>query len=97
VKIDTNDMISVTEASRQGVSKLIGAASEGRQLVVFRQNQPVAAIVDIKTMERLQKLEELEEDLRLMAIALARTLTDSGERYDLEDVAAEFGVDLDEE
>jgi hypothetical protein len=97
MKIDTNDMISVTDAAKGGISKLINDASEGRQLVVFRNNQPAAAIVDIKTMERLQRLDELEEDLRILAIAWVRMLTDSGERYELDDVAAEFGVDLDEE
>jgi len=92
MRIDTNDMISVTEASAQGLSKLISEASKGRQLVVFKNNKPAAAIVDIKTMERLQYLEELEEDLKLIAVAWARSLTDSGERYSLEDVAAELGV-----
>lgn len=96
MKIDTNNVISVTEANNQGISKLISQASEGRQLVVFRNNQPAAAIVDIKTMERLQYLESLEEDLKDLAIAWARTLTNTGERYSLEDVAAEFGVDLDD-
>jgi prevent-host-death family protein len=96
MKIDTNNVISVTEANNQGISKLISQASEGRQLVVFRNNQPAAAIVDIKTMERLQYLESLEEDLKDLAIAWARTLTDTGERYSLDDVAAEFGVDLDD-
>lgn len=97
MKIDTNDVISVTEASAQGVSKLVSEASKGRQLVVFKNNQPAAAIVDIKTMERLQYLEGLEEDLKLIAVTWARTLTDSGERYDLEDVAAEFSVELDDD
>jgi len=97
MRIDTSDMISVTEASAQGLSKLISEASKGRQLVVFKNNKPAAAIVDIKTMERLQYLEELEEDLKLIAVAWARSLTDSGERYSLEDVAAEFGVNLDED
>lgn len=97
MRIDTNDMVSVTDASRN-ISKLVSAAAEeGRQTVVFRNNQPAAAIVDIRTMERLQRLDELEEDLRLIAIAWVRTLTDSGERHDLDAVAAEFGVDLAEE
>ena len=96
MRIDTNDVISVTEASTQGLSKLVNQASEGRRFVVFRNNQPAAAIVDIKTMERLQYLESLEEDMKLVAIAWARTLTDSGERYSLDEVAAEFGVDLDD-
>ena len=97
MNIDTNDLISVTEISAQGISKIITEASEGRQRVVLRNNRPEAAIVDIKTMERLQRLDELEDDLRLMAVALARTLTDSGERHSLEDVAAEFGIDLEDD
>jgi PHD/YefM family antitoxin component YafN of YafNO toxin-antitoxin module len=97
MRIDTNDVISVTGASTQGLSKLINEASKGRRLIVFRNNQPAAAIVDIKTMERLQYLEELEEDLKLIAVTWARSLTGSGERYSLEDVAAELGVDLDAE
>jgi hypothetical protein len=39
MRIDTNDMISVTEASAQGLSKLISEASKGRQLVVFKNNK----------------------------------------------------------
>jgi hypothetical protein len=37
--------------------------------------------------------DESADDLRLLAGALAGTLTDSGERYDLADIAVEFGVD----
>jgi hypothetical protein len=39
------------------------------------------------------KLEELEEDLRLLSIAVARTMTDNGRRYSLEEVEAELGID----
>ena len=46
--------------------------------------------------ERLARLEELENDLRLLSVALARTVTDSIRRYSLDEVAAEFGVNLDE-
>lgn len=96
MKIDTNDMISVADATRHGISKLVDEASQGRQLVVLRDNRPAAAIVDIKAMERLHRLDELEENLRIHAVALVRTLTDSGERYELGDVAAAFGIDLDQ-
>ena len=95
--IDTNDMISVTDAVKGGISKLINEASEGRQLVVFRNNRPAAAIIDIKTMERLQRLDELEEQARIVAVAWVRLLVESGQRFELDDVAAEFGVDLNKE
>jgi hypothetical protein len=45
----------------------------------------------------LQRLHELAEDSRILAITRARVLADSGERYELDDVAAEYGVDLDKE
>jgi prevent-host-death family protein len=97
MRTDTEDLISITDANTRGISNLVARAGEGRRLVVLRNNKPAAVIVDIETMERLQRVEELEDDLRLLSIAWVRTLTDGGTRHDLEDVAAEFGVDLDED
>lgn len=95
VNVDTQDLISVTEASNRGVSRLIQDAAQGRTQVVLRNNKAVAAVVGMDAVERLARLEELEGDLRLLSVALARTVTDSGRRYSLEEVAAELGVDLD--
>jgi prevent-host-death family protein len=94
VKIEISDLISVTDASAKGVSKLVSEASEGHQFVVLRNNKPMAAIVGIDKIERLQRLEELQADMRLFAIVLARTVTDTGERISLEDAAESFGIDL---
>ena len=94
MNIDPQDLISVTEANNRGVSRLIQDAARGRPQVVLRNNKAVAAVVSIEAVERLARLEELEEDLRLLSVALARTVTDSGKRYRLDEVAAEFGVDL---
>lgn len=96
MKINSNDLISVTEASRQGVSRLVSAASEGRDLVLIKNNRPAAAIVGIEKLERLQRLEEYEEDIRLLAMAVVRSVTEMEPRASLEDAAARFGIDLDE-
>ncbi len=48
MKINMEDLISVTEASRQGVSKLVREASSGRDLILIRNNKPAAAIVGIE-------------------------------------------------
>ena len=93
MNVDTDDTISVTEASRYGVSKLVADAENGRTRVVLRNNEAVAAIVNIPMMERLQRLDEMESDLRLLSIALVRSAADSGRRYDLDDVARELGID----
>jgi antitoxin (DNA-binding transcriptional repressor) of toxin-antitoxin stability system len=86
----------VTEASRQGVSKLVSEASAGRDLILIRNNKPAAAIVGIEKLERLQRIEEIEEDVKLLALAVVRAATDTGERVTLEDAAARFGIDLDD-
>lgn len=97
MNFDTDDLISVSDASKRGVSSLINEAESGRQRIVLRNNKPVAAVVSMESVERLSRLDELEDDLRLLSVALARTVVDDGRRHILEDVAAEFGVDLDGE
>ncbi|MFP5020749.1 hypothetical protein [Pseudonocardia phyllosphaerae] len=63
--------------------------------MILRQNKAVAALVDMESMDRLQRLEELEDDLRLLSIALVRAAADSGRRFSLDDVLAEAGIDPD--
>ena len=93
---DTRDLVSITEASRS-LSKLTQQVADGRTFVVLRNNEPAMALVPMAQMENLNRLEERESDLRILALAIARTLTDSGHRHDLDDVLAEFGIDLDDE
>jgi hypothetical protein len=44
-------------------------------------------------MEGPDRLEERESDLRLLALGLARELTDSGVRHALDDFITELGLD----
>jgi antitoxin (DNA-binding transcriptional repressor) of toxin-antitoxin stability system len=96
VRTDTKDLVSVTDAGRD-FSRLAGEVAEGRTFVVLKNSKPTAAIVPMKTMDRLSRIDELEEDLKMFGIAVVRALTDSGQRYDLDEVAREFGIDLDSE
>ncbi len=93
MNVDTRDLISISDASTKGVSKLVTAAENGRPQVLMRNSKAVAAIVNIDSMDRLQKVDELEDDLRLLSIALVRAAADSGRRYDLDEVLAEAGID----
>lgn len=97
MNVDTRDLISVTEANSKGVSKLVTDAENGRPQVLMRNSKAVAVIVDIASMDRLQRLDELEDDLRLLSVALVRAAADDGRRYELDDVLAEAGIDLDTE
>lgn len=94
MNVDTRDLISVTEASGKGVSSLVTDAEAGRPQVILRNNKPAAAMVDMEALERLGRLDELEDDLRLLSIALARMAADTGGRHALDEVAEEFGIDL---
>lgn len=93
MNVDTRDMISVTEVSNKGVSKYVTAAEEGRPQVLVRNNRAVAAIVSVEELDRLQRVDELEDDVRLLSIALARAAADSGRRYGLDEVVEELGID----
>lgn len=96
MRVDTNNIISVTEASKN-VSHLISEAEDGRTYVVVRHNRPAAVIMGVQEVERLQALDDAAEDLRLLALSLVRTMTDDGHRHDLEDVIKDLGIDVDDE
>ena len=93
MSVQVRDLMSVSEASNRGVSALVQDAEQGRTRVILRHSKPAAAVVSIA---RLERMEELEEDLMLLVTTLARVMGDTGRRHSLEDVAAEFGIDLDE-
>lgn len=89
--------ISVTEASRMGVSRLVSDAATGHTRIVMCRNEPTAVVTSMDEYDRYMRLEEMEQDIRLFALAVVRMATDSGARHDLDDVAREFGVDLSDE
>ncbi len=95
MKFDTDDLVSISDVSKVGLSNLVSEAESGRTKVILRHNKPVAALVDIPTMNKLQELAEREEELRDFAAALARVAADRGDRVSLDELAAQLGVDLD--
>jgi prevent-host-death family protein len=92
-KVDTKDLISVSEANKIGISGLVKAAEQGEQRVVIRNGKPVAAVVSI---ESLQRAEELEERLLDVSLALTRLLTADERRHSLDDVLDRFGFTREE-
>jgi prevent-host-death family protein len=87
--IDTNSLLSISEASQRGVSALIRAAEEGHDQIVLRNNKPVAAVVSMKRFEQEQQLRDDLTDVTLLA---ARMLTTSGETVSLDEALAQFGL-----
>lgn len=96
MNVDTRDLISITDASSKGVSKLATDAENGRTQVLIRNSKAVAAVVGVETLNQLQRIEELESDLRLLAIALVRTVADNGRRMTFAEVLAKSGISMEE-
>lgn len=65
----------------------------GRGVVVTKADRPACLITPIETVDRLVRLQEAEADLHLLALVLERVATDPGDRFDLDDVIAELGID----
>jgi len=87
-RVDTADLLSISDASKLGISALVRKAESGHDQVVLRNNRPVAAVV---SMKRLEELQELQENLIDVSLAAARMMTTGPERYSLDDVLAQFG------
>jgi len=95
MQVDTRDIRSATMVGRN-FGAVTDEVAAGRTIVVVKNNHPAAVVAPVQLMDRLEDLDEREDDLRLLAVALVRVGTDSGVRHDLHDVAAELGIDLDE-
>ncbi len=76
--------LSVTEAGRRGVARLVADAAHGDEVVVTRHHRPLAAVIGI---DHLRELERLRADLRDLALAVARSADDDGRRTPIARVA----------
>jgi len=82
--------VSVTEAASQGVSKLVRTAERGEDLVVERHGKAVAAVVSMRHLDQIQRL---ERDLHDSVLLLARIATDTGARTDLGEAITSLGFE----
>jgi prevent-host-death family protein len=80
--------VSVTEATQRGVAGIITDAEAG-DILVTRRNRPVAAIVSIKRVERLERM---LDELRDLTLAMSRAVTDDGDRISFDDVLSAYGM-----
>ncbi len=82
--------LSVTDASKRGVSRIVADAESGAGIVVERRGEPAAVVVGMK---RMQSILEREDDLRSAVLVLSRAATDTGNRTSLDDVISALGFD----
>lgn len=80
--------VSITEATQRGVAGIISDAEAG-DIIVTRRDRPVAAIVRVGRIERIQ---EVLDDLRDLTLAASRVLTDDGARISFDDLLTAYGL-----
>jgi prevent-host-death family protein len=91
--IDTEDLISITDAGKLGISALAREAEEGHDRILVRNNKAVAVVMSVERFERLQ---QAQDDLIDITMAASRLLTAGPERHSLDDVLARFGYTREE-
>jgi PHD/YefM family antitoxin component YafN of YafNO toxin-antitoxin module len=97
MRIDTRDMVSVSEVSQRGASWLISqVADQKRTLLVLKNSKPAVVVTTVEAVERLERIDETIEDIRLLAAALVRRAADNGATHSLGDVMDELGIDAGE-
>lgn len=80
--------MTITEASRAGLSALITSAEEGNEIILSRHGKVVAEVV---SAEEIAELRRDQNTLRDAALVMARFATDTGVRTDLDQAIETFG------
>ena len=93
MKIAVPDIRPVSQVGRN-FGAVTAEVEEGRSILVVKNNRPVAAVVPPETIERLDEIAEREEDIALLVLSIIRMNTHQGIIHDLDDVAAELGIDI---
>jgi prevent-host-death family protein len=88
--LDHPHVVSVSDAAKCGVPRLVKDVEHGEDIVVERHGKAVAAVV---SMRHLNELRRLEADLREAALILSRAATDTGHRTELDEALTAFGFD----
>lgn len=85
--LDHPRQVSVTDATQRGVAGIISDA-EAKDIIVTRRNRPVAAIV---SMRRLERIQSMLDDLQDLTLAASRVLTDDGARIPFDELHTAYG------
>jgi antitoxin (DNA-binding transcriptional repressor) of toxin-antitoxin stability system len=81
--------MTITEASRAGISALVASAEEGNHIPLSRHGKVVAEVVSAKEISSLRRD---RDTLRDAALVMARFATDTAARTDLDQALEVFGL-----
>jgi antitoxin (DNA-binding transcriptional repressor) of toxin-antitoxin stability system len=97
--VDVDRLITVTEASNKGVSRLAADAEAGEDWILLRGGKPVAGVIGFEKLRRFTALEQIEqrfnaqqEEIGLMVVGLARFITQLKDAVPLGEVLERYGL-----
>lgn len=89
-----DNMVPISDFSRGKASQAFDKASNGKPVIVLKNNSPAAVIV---SPEEYRRLAEAEENLYLLGMAIERLEANKGkELIPFEEVLAEHGITQEE-
>ena len=62
MKIDTRNIMSVSQVNSKGTSWLVSQAEEGRTMLIMKNSEPTAVITSVENMTRLEEIDELASE-----------------------------------
>ena len=69
-----DNLVSVSEASRRGVSWLAQQAESGQEKVILRNGKPVAAFVGLEILAAVKRAQVLEAELEQLSTLAGRLI-----------------------
>ena len=92
-----DEIISITDLARNLSTSINGLLEYSKEkLAISKNNRLEAVIIPIDEYERLKEAYEYIEEMEISNIIRDRDKTDKKEYIELEDLAKEYGVNLDE-
>lgn len=88
------EMVGITAAKAElprRVKQLMRGDLE--KVVIIRQNSPVAVIVAVDEYDRMQRLEDMNEELEELVAVLEAQRADNGVRVSLDDLKKKYGFE----
>lgn len=84
ITMERESIVSATDLVKNFAS-IRKKAKDGLNMIVFKNNKPDLAIIDIDEYANLLKMAELLEEMTIIKMIEERTKEDNGKRYTSED------------
>lgn len=85
IKTELGSIVSATDLVKN-FGKVREQAKKGNNLIIFKNNKPDLAVLDIANYEKLLKMAEQYENLQIKQLVEERYKNDDGTRYNTDEI-----------